>query len=115
LTVFFTTFIFLVQSVLLRSMPTSQDAQHWIDKLSLRPHPEGGHYRETYRARLTIGRQALPAQFGGDRSASTSAYFLLEGGDFSALHGLRSDEIWHFYAGSTLIVHVIDPQGSGLL
>ena len=39
------------------------------------------------------------------------AYFLLEGENFSAFHRLRSDEVWHFYAGSPLLVHVIDPSG----
>ena len=46
------------------------------------------------------------------RAASTAIYFLLEGENFSAFHRLRSDEVWHFYAGSPLIVHVIDPAGT---
>ena len=48
----------------------------------------------------------------GARAASTAIYFLLEGENFSAFHRLRSDEIWHFYAGEALMVHVISPEGS---
>lgn len=79
--------------------------QYWIDRLNLQPHPEGGFFRETYRASLAI------AAFGGSRSASTAIYFLLAGEEFSALHRLAADEVWHFYAGSALLVHSIDPDG----
>ena len=58
-----------------------------------------------------IAQQALPEGFSGARPASTAIYFLLEGDNFSAFHRLRSDEMWHFYAGSPLAVHVIDPAG----
>jgi hypothetical protein len=85
-------------------------AQHWIDRLNLQPHPEGGWYRQTYRAALTLPQSALPGH-GGDRAASTAIYFLLAGGQSSALHRLHSDEVWHFYAGSSLIVHVIAADG----
>jgi len=53
----------------------------------------------------------LPGQFAGAHAASTAIYFLLEGANFSAFHRLRSDEVWHFYVGATLIVHVIDEGG----
>ncbi len=89
-----------------------KSAQYWIDRLSLIPHPEGGYYRETYRSELSIARQALPAQFTGPRLVSTAIYFLLESNNFSAFHRLRSDELWHFYAGSPITVHVIEPDGS---
>ena len=87
-------------------------AQYWIDRLNLTPHPEGGYYRETYRSGLSIARDALPPQFTGPRLVSTAIYFLLEGNNFSAFHRLRSDELWHFYAGSPITVHVIEPEGS---
>ena len=89
-----------------------KDAQYWIDRLSLSPHPEGGYYRVTYQSTLTIAQDALPSTFHGDRCASTAIYFLLAEGDFSAFHRLASDELWHFYAGSALIVYVIDPEGN---
>ena len=90
---------------------TQQTAEYWIDKLGLQPHPEGGYFRQTYRSGVMIGREALPAGFGGSRPVSTAIYFLLEGENFSAFHRLRSDELWHFYAGATLEVHVIDEDG----
>jgi predicted cupin superfamily sugar epimerase len=90
---------------------TPKDAQYWIHKLQLSPHPEGGYYRQTYRSDLKIARAGLPPVFPGDRQAATAIYFLLEGKNFSAFHRLRSDEVWHFYAGAPLTVHVISPSG----
>jgi len=86
-------------------------ANYWIDKLGLIAHPEGGYYRETYRSGLAIAREALPPQYTGPRLVSTAIYFLLEGKNFSAFHRLRSDELWHFYAGGSFVVHVIDEEG----
>jgi hypothetical protein len=54
----------------------------------------------------------LPHRFAGPRAFSTAIYFLLERDDFSALHRIHQDEIWHFYEGSSLTVHVIDCEGS---
>ena len=88
-----------------------KDAAYWMKKLSLEAHPEGGYYRQTYRADLVLTKAALPPRFSGARAASTAIYFLLEGENFSAFHRLRSDEVWHFYVGSTLVVHVIDEHG----
>jgi predicted cupin superfamily sugar epimerase len=89
-----------------------KNAQYWIDRLRLSPHPEGGYYRVTYQSELTIVQDALPSGFHGDRSASTAIYFLLAESDFSAFHRIASDELWHFYAGSGLIVYIIDPEGN---
>lgn len=90
----------------------AKDARYWIDHLGLSPHPEGGYYRVTYKSDLTIVRSALPSRYQGDRAASTSIYFLLDEGNFSAFHRIASDEVWHFYAGSSLVVYVIDPDGN---
>ncbi len=90
---------------------TIRNARYFIDKLRLQPHPEGGYFRQTYRSEVVIAREALPAGFSGSRAASTAIYFLLEGENFSAFHRLRSDEVWHFYAGEPLLVHVIEPGG----
>jgi predicted cupin superfamily sugar epimerase len=84
-----------------------RDAKWWIERLGLKPHPEGGYYRQTYKADLLIAKEALPAGFTGARAVSTAIYFLLEGENFSAFHRLRSDEIWHFYEGGPLVVDVI--------
>ncbi len=87
------------------------DAEYWIEKLGLEPHPEGGYFRQTYKADMVVAKEALPAGFVGDRAVSTAIYFLLEGENFSAFHRLRSDEVWHYYAGDPLVVHVIEPEG----
>jgi hypothetical protein len=86
-------------------------AAELITGLNLARHPEGGWFRESYRASGVIPGTLLPERFAGDRSYSTAIYFLLEQGDISALHRIRSDELWHFYAGAALTVHVITPQG----
>ena len=86
-------------------------AQDWIKKLDLQPHPEGGYYKEVYRSDEEIVAELLPGNRSGVRSVSTAIYYLLEGGDFSAFHRIKSDEIWHFYDGATLIIYVIDNGG----
>ena len=98
-------------SRLLMNNATSKDARYWIEKLRLEPHPEGGHFRQTYKSEVVIARESLPAGYSAARAVSTAIYFLLEGKSFSAFHRLRSDEAWHFYAGESLVVHVIQPDG----
>ncbi|MDH3999499.1 MAG: cupin domain-containing protein [Desulfuromonadales bacterium] len=85
--------------------------QQIISELDLQPHPEGGWFRETYRAAETIPASALPPRFGEQRDCATAIYFLLSSQSFSALHRIKSDEIWHFYSGAALTVHVIHPDG----
>jgi predicted cupin superfamily sugar epimerase len=92
------------------------NADGWIRELRLAEHPEGGFYWVTYTAEMTLAAAALPEGFAGARPASTAIYFLLSNeragrGGFSAFHRLRSDEMWHFYAGSPLVVHVIARDG----
>ncbi|RDI96370.1 cupin domain-containing protein [Meiothermus sp. QL-1] len=88
------------------------DARFWIEQLGLLPHPEGGYYREIYRSAESVEAEHLPSRYGGDRAFSTAIYYLLEHPDFSAFHRLKSDEIWHFYDGSPLILWLIDPAGA---
>ncbi|MEM9325039.1 MAG: cupin domain-containing protein [Bacteroidota bacterium] len=87
-------------------------AQDWVQKLDMKPHPEGGFYKETYRSVGSIPVEGLPATYGSERSYATGIYFLLDGENFSALHRLKQDEMWHFYAGSRLLVHLIDSTGN---
>jgi uncharacterized protein len=89
----------------------TKNAAYWIKKLHLSPHPEGGYYRQTYRSDLLLPQKALPQDFSGPRPASTAIYFLLNESNFSAFHRLRSDELWHFYLGAPLLVHVIEANG----
>lgn len=89
----------------------THSAQTWIKHLQLNQHVEGGWYSEVYRSALTIPGEALEPAFAGSRPASTHIYFLLEKGNFSAFHRIRSDEIWHFYNGDPLTVYEIDGSG----
>lgn len=82
-----------------------------ISQLDLQPHPEGGWYRENYRATELIPEGGLPERFAGPRSFATSIYFLLTSDSFSALHRIKSDEQWHFYAGDRLMLHLLEPPG----
>jgi predicted cupin superfamily sugar epimerase len=87
-------------------------AAYWIKKLELTSHVEGGSFREIYRSEHVLLHAALTPRHQGDRNAMTSIYFLLEEGDFSALHRIASDEIWHFYDGSPLCIYEISPNGT---
>lgn len=79
-----------------------------IRRLELQPHPEGGFYRETWRAAQQVWRAGANVDPGAARSASTAIYYLLCNGAHSAWHRIRSDEVWHFYAGAPLEVYVLD-------
>lgn len=83
-------------------MRASLTAAEVIARLSLKPHPEGGHYRETFRD---------PACNSEGRSASTAIYFLLARGERSHWHRIDAAEIWHYYAGSALTLHIADDAG----
>lgn len=85
-----------------------------VKRLNLSRHTEGGWFRETYRSGECVAGSALPERFCGPRPLCTSIYFLLERGDISALHRIKSDEIWHFHAGAPLTVHAFTPQGEHL-
>ncbi|MEI6218113.1 MAG: cupin domain-containing protein, partial [bacterium] len=68
-------------------------------------------YRETYRSAGSIPAKALPPSFGGARAFSTAIYFLLAGKQQSMLHRIKSDEVWHFYCGTAVFLHIIDVKG----
>jgi len=83
-----------------------------IRKLDLKPHPEGGFYRETYRSDGVINENSLSYGYHGERNLSTCIYFLLTSDAFSAFHRIRQDEIWHFYDGSPIELHTITQDGT---
>jgi len=87
-------------------------AKQYLKQLQLKKHPEGGYYREIYRSAERILTNHLPSRYKSSRNFSTSIYFLLEGKQFSKFHRLQSDEIWHFYDGSDVIVYIIDNKGN---
>ncbi len=88
------------------------DTGQLILQLELSRHPEGGWYRETYRSTEKITANGLPERYDSARSFGTAIYFLLESGDFSSFHRLKSDEIWHFYSGATVHIYMISEDGS---
>lgn len=88
-----------------------REAAYWIQQLQLTAHIEGGAFREVYRSPLQVAAQALPGSFGATRSISTSIYFLLQQGQFSAFHRIKSDELWHFYYGDPLVVYELEADG----
>jgi uncharacterized protein len=74
-----------------------RSAAEIIRLLDLQPHPEGGHFRETFRD---------PAQDSRGRAVSTLIYFLLEQGQLSRWHKVDATEVWHFYAGAPLEITI---------
>jgi uncharacterized protein len=81
------------------AQPTADDI---IARLDLKPHPEGGNYRETFRDSRTDA---------DGRSRSTAIYFLLARGERSHWHRIDAVEIWHYYAGSPLSLKIADDHG----
>jgi len=79
---------------------------HLAELFDLAPHPEGGWFRETWRAPVKVS----PPKYGGERSTATAIYFLLTPGESSRWHLVRSDEVWLWHAGGPLTLHL---GGSG--
>jgi uncharacterized protein len=80
------------------------DAALIIRTLGLKPHPEGGHYRETFRDPIALGEGAAA------RGASTAIYYLLQAGELSHWHRVDAAEVWHWYAGAPLEL-LVSPDG----
>ncbi|EKD26707.1 MAG: hypothetical protein ACD_79C01052G0002 [uncultured bacterium] len=76
-----------------------------IKKLALKPHPEGGYFKETYRSGNMFNTS------WGKRNSSTAIYYMLIGNDFSCFHRIKSDELWHHYYGCGIIIHEIKKDG----
>lgn len=86
-------------------MPGAMTADEVIGLLDLKPHPEGGHFRETFRDNRTAGGLA----------ASTAIYFLLARGERSHWHRVNAAEVWHHYAGAPLALHIADDNAARTL
>jgi len=89
-----------------------KSAEYWIEKLGLKPHAEGGFFAEVYRSPDFISGECLHERYQTNRALATSIYFLITDKSFSAFHRLLSDEIWHFYDGDALALHLLKPDGS---
>ncbi len=72
-----------------------------ITQLGMQPHPEGGHYVETFRDEVQVN----------GRSAGTAIYFLLQAGEISRWHRVDATEIWHYYAGAPLELSIASADG----
>lgn len=86
--------------------------QDLINNFNLQKHPEGGYFKETYRSEGVIPSEVLSNDINGDRNYCTGIYFLLTSDNFSTFHRIKQDEMWHFYEGSPLVVHLIDKEGN---
>lgn len=93
-------------------MDTEKNIQDLIQNLKLIKHPEGGYYREIYRSNdlIPVNRIETLNRYKNKpyRCFSTSIYYLLVKDDFSAFHRIQSDEIWHFYEGSPIRLHLLN-------
>ncbi len=87
-------------------------ADYLIKKLNLKPHPEGGYFREVYKCSFRVDGSALPPKFDGDRSLSSTIYFLLDAGQVSRFHRLKGTEIMFYHHGTPLHLHIIDKNGN---
>lgn len=90
----------MVNSGLTEGLETMTDAAAIIRELGLQPHPEGGHYRESFRDPVAVGGGAEA------RGASTAIYYLLQAGERSHWHRVDAAEVWHWYAGAPLSLTV---------
>jgi hypothetical protein len=90
------------------------NAQVFIEKLGLQPLPgEGGFYRETYRSSERVAAAALPERYTADKELGTAIYYLLTPEVASALHRVRTDEVFHFYLGDPVVMLQLFPDGRG--
>ena len=89
-----------MEEPVLTAVPTDLNSADVVRLLDLKPHPEGGHFRETFRDTRAVG----------GRAASTAIYYLLAAGEASAWHRVDAAEVWHFYAGAPLAL-TVSPDG----
>lgn len=83
-----------------------KSADYFIEKLQMESHPEGGYYKSSLNSDSDIEVD------GKKKQLWTSIYFLLETGEVSNFHRLKSDEMWYFHSGCALTIYMIDPDGN---
>ena len=89
-------------------MKVDKDAAYWIKHLNMQKHPEGGHYSAAYSSDELWPQAQLPLRYKGSRALYSSIYYLLEKTEVCCLHNLSTDELWHYYSGGTLRLHLFD-------
>lgn len=82
------------------------DIDDLVRYYDLKPHPEGGYYKETFRSDIMVQTQE------GQRSSGTAIVYLLSGSDVSHFHKIDADEIWHFHQGGPLAIHSLKSDGT---
>jgi 5'-methylthioadenosine/S-adenosylhomocysteine nucleosidase len=101
----------LISKLHLSSQDFSFEAKQIIEKFHLKPHPEGGHYARHFTSNLSVKSLDANRYAGESRNAGSAIYYLLSRDEFSAFHMLKSDELWHYYSGSSVKIYVIDEEG----
>ena len=87
------------------------NAKEIADALGLEPHPEGGFYRETYRSDEVLAADLDERYGGGERHCGTAIYYMVTPDSMSALHRVKTDEVFHFYLGDPVEQALISPGG----
>uniref|UniRef100_A0A7S2Y1H2 DUF985 domain-containing protein n=1 Tax=Fibrocapsa japonica TaxID=94617 RepID=A0A7S2Y1H2_9STRA len=93
-------------------MMNSTTKEKIIEKYELIPHPEGGYYKESFRSDVKV-QVGSSSGDGKIRTASTAIYFLMTPESVSRLHKIKSDEVWHFYLGTSITVVELDEKTGG--
>lgn len=88
-------------------------AEDVIRILDLKPHPEGGYYKEIYRSGELLSQESLPPRYSAPRCFGTGIYYLLTSNDRSVMHRVKSDETFHFYMGDPAEMLKLYPDGTG--
>jgi uncharacterized protein len=99
-----------INTIFAKKRERMSKAKYWVDLLQLIPHPEGGFYKENYRSEEAF-EDDENENFPSGRALATSIYFLMEAGDFSTFHRIKSDEVWHFYDGDPIEIFHFDFDG----
>lgn len=94
-------------------------SDYFIKNLQMQAHPEGGFYKRTFASDQIVERSSLKlnskskvtSNTADTRNLWTSIYFLLETGEVSNFHRLKSDEMWYYHSGSSLTIYMISPEG----
>lgn len=89
----------------------NNEIENLVKKLELQKHPEGGYFKEIYRSEDTVPIEIFPDRNNSlkpYRNFCTSIYYLLVHEDVSVFHKIKSDEIWHFYQGSPILLHILN-------
>lgn len=84
-----------------------------VEQLNMEEHPEGGYYAPAFRSEQLLDTTTFEnKRWKGPRSLYSSIYYLLKKGQYSCWHRIASDEMWHFYEGDPIILHVLTQDGT---